>query len=333
MPTPRTMTSRTMTALQQFQRLLPPDRLRDFTPVVLLLALCVIIQAREPGFATLGTLSVILADMASLFVLAAGVTFVILLGGIDLSIQAVASLGSVVLAQALPYLGPAAFLAVIAVGLLFGVISGVVHVRLRVPSFVATLATGGVAAGIALLLAGGRTITIGEDSRHYTAWLNGSFLGMPSAFVVAAGIGAVGFVVLRYTRFGRYSIAVGAGEPAAAAAGINVDRVKIMAFAASGMLAAVAGAILGCRMSSGSPALANQQLLPAIAAVIVGGTAITGGLGGMLRTAMGALIIAVVQLGMTFVGINIFAQQTVFGLMLVAAVAVTIDRSKLAVIK
>ena len=319
--------------LHILREILPPERLRDLAPLALLLLLCVGIQAVAPGFATRGTLAVILADMASLFVLAAGVTFVILLGGIDLSIQSVASLGSVVLAQSVNHAGPAAFLAVLATGLLFGVVSGIVHVRLRVPSFIATLATGGVASGIALLLSDGQTITIGESGRRYTVWLNGSSLGIPDTFLLAVGIGAIGFVVLRYTRFGRYSQAVGAGEPAAAAAGINVDRVKIMAFAASGMLAATAGAILGCRMSSGSPALANQQLLPAIAAVIVGGTAISGGLGGMLRTAMGALIIAVVQLGMTFVGVNIFAQQTVFGLMLVAAVAVTIDRSKLAVIK
>jgi len=319
--------------IRQLNRLLPPDRQRDLAPFVLLLLLCIGIQSLEPGFASAGTLSVILADMSSLFVLAAGVTFVILLGGIDLSIQSVASLGSVVLAQTLPYAGPAAFLAVLATGLLFGLVSGIVHVRLRVPSFVATLATGGVAAGCALLLAAGRTITIQEGGRRYTAWLNGSLLGVPAVFWLATAIGVVGFVLLRYTRFGRYSIAVGAGEPAAAAAGIDVNRVKIMAFAASGMLAATAGAILGCRMSSGSPALANQQLLPAIAAVVVGGTAITGGLGGMGRTATGALIIAIVQLGMTFVGVNIFAQQTVFGLMLVAAVAVTIDRSKLDVIK
>ena len=319
--------------MQFVREILPLERLRDLAPLALLLVLCLGIQAMAPGFATRGTLAVILADMSSLFVLAAGVTFVILLGGIDLSIQSVASLGSVVLAQSVNHVGPLAFLVVLATGLLFGLASGIVHVRLRVPSFIATLATGGVASGIALLLADGQTITIGESGRRYTAWLNGSPLGIPATFLLAVGIGAIGFVVLRYTRFGRYSQAVGAGEPAAAAAGINVDRVKVMAFAASGMLAAVAGAILGCRMSSGSPALANQQLLPAIAAVIVGGTAITGGLGGMLRTAMGALIIAVVQLGMTFVGVNIFAQQTVFGLMLVAAVAVTIDRSKLAVIK
>ena len=309
------------------------EGLRDLAPLLLLLVLCGILAATAPGFASHDTLSVVLSDMSSLFVLAAGVTFVILLGGIDLSIQAVASLGSVVLAQMLPRVGASAFLFVLATGLLSGLLSGIVHVRLRVPSFVATLATAGVASGIALLLANGRTITIGAEQRRLTGWLNGMALGVPSVSLLALAIGLIGFVVLRYTRFGRYSMAVGAGEPAALAAGINVDRVKITAFAASGMLAAVSGAILGCRMSSGSPGLANQLLLPAIAAVIVGGTAITGGLGGMGRTAIGALIISIVQLGMTFLGVDIFAQQTVFGLMLVGAVAVTIDRSKLAVIK
>jgi ribose transport system permease protein len=117
------------------------------------------------------------------------------------------------------------------------------------------------------------------------------------------------------------------------AAGINVDRTKIIAFAVSGTLAAIAGTILAARLSSGSPNLANQLLLPAIAAVIVGGTAITGGLGGVARTAVGALIISIVRIGMTFVGINIFAENVVFGTVLILAVAITIDRSKIAIIK
>jgi ribose transport system permease protein len=108
-------------------------------------------------------------------------------------------------------------------------------------------------------------------------------------------------------------LAVGAGEPAAIAAGINVDRTKIIAFAVSGTLAAIAGVILAARLSSGSPSLANQLLLPAIAAVIVGGTAITGGLGGVARTAVGALIISIVRIGMTFIGVNIFFENVVFG--------------------
>ena len=149
----------------------------------------------------------------------------------------------------------------------------------------------------------------------------------------SAVIGIVSLLALGYPRFGRQAIAVGAGGPAAWAAGINVDRTKIIAFAASGMLAAIAGIVLAARLSSGSPVLANQLLLPAIAAVIVGGTAITGGLGGVARTAVGALIISIVRIGMTFVGVNIFLENMVFGAVLIAAVAITIDRSKIAVIK
>jgi len=106
-----------------------------------------------------------------------------------------------------------------------------------------------------------------------------------------------------------------------------------MAFAASGLLAALAGTILAARLSSGSPSLANQLLLPAIASVIVGGTAITGGLGGIGRTAVGALTVSIVRIGMTFVGVDIFAEQMVFGAVLIGAVALTIDRSKVPVIK
>jgi len=298
-----------------------------------LVGLCAVVELLAPGFASADTLSVILSNTSALFVMGAGATFAILLGGIDLSIQAVASLASVVLAKLLPLIGPFAFPVTVLLGIAFGAASGIVHVRLRVPSFIATLATGGVATGLALLVADGRTITITEDSRRFTGWMNGSVFQVPNVFLLSVAIGAVTMAVLRFTRFGRYTLAVGAGEAAAAAAGLNVNRVKILAFATSGTLAAIAGMILASRLSSGSPSLANQLLLPAIASVIVGGTAITGGLGGVGRTAVGALIISVVQIGMTFIGINIFAQQAVFGVMLIAAVAVTLDRSKIPIIK
>ena len=306
---------------------------RDLAPPTLLLGLVVLVELFAPGFVTRDTLLMVVADTAVLFLLATAETFVILLGGIDLSIQAVASFASVVVAQLLPSIGPLAYLVAVGTGTLFGIASGVVHVRLRVPSFVATLATGGVVAGLALLASRGRAITIEEGGRAYTGWLNGTLAGVPSVVILSVAVGLAGFVVLRYTRFGRFSVAVGAGEPAAWAAGVNVDRTKITAFAASGTLAALAGAVLAARLSSGSPNLANQLMLPAIAAVIVGGTAITGGLGNVGRTAVGALIISIVRIGMTFVGVNIFAENIVFGAMLIAAVAVTIDRSKIAIIK
>jgi ribose transport system permease protein len=302
-------------------------------PPALLVALVAIIELASPGFLTGQTIALLLNNTAVLFVLATGVTFVILLGGIDLSIQAVASLASVILAQLLPSVGLLAFPIAIFAGFVFGCISGIVHVKLRVPSFVATLATAGIVTGMALWISDGRAITIEESGRALAAWINASVFGVPVVVLIAAAVGLMSFLALRYTRFGRQSLAVGAGEPAAWAAGINVDRTKIVAFAVSGMLAAVAGVLLATRLSSGSPVLANQLLLPAIAAVIVGGTAITGGLGGVARTAIGALIISLVRIGMTFVGVNIFAENIVFGSMLIIAVAITIDRSKIAVIK
>jgi ribose transport system permease protein len=307
--------------------------LRNAAPLAVLLALVVTVGIAAPSFASPETLLVVLADTSVLFILAAGVTFVILLGGIDLSIQSVASLASVVLAQLLPSLGLLALPIAIFTGLVAGLLGGFVHVRLKVPSFVATLATGGVVAGIALLAANGRAITIEESERAIVLFMNDTVLGTPAVVLIAIGVGLLAFLLLRYSRFGRSSLAIGSGEPAAFAAGLDVDRTKIIAFALSGTFAALAGVVLACRLSSGSPSLANQLLLPAIAAVIVGGTAITGGLGGVVRTAVGALIISIVRIGMTFVGVNIFAQQMVFGAVLIVAVAITIDRSKIATIK
>ena len=308
-------------------------RLRDLAPPALLLALVVLIEVFAPGFVTRDTLLMVLADTAVLFILATAETFVIMLGGIDLSIQALASLASVLLAQLLAPLGLLAFPVVVLAGLAFGLLSGLVHVRLKVPSFVATLATGGVVAGLALLAARGRAITIDQAGRDYVRWIDGTVLGLPAVVIIAAAVGLAAFVGLQSTRFGRHTVAVGAGEPAARAAGVDVGRTKVIAFGLSGMLAAIAGILLAARLSSGSPTLANQLMLPAIAAVIVGGTAITGGLGNVGRTAVGALIISIVRIGMTFVGVNIFAENVVFGVMLIAAVAITIDRSKIPIIK
>ena len=319
--------------MKKLSDLLAAGWVQGAIPPALLVVLIIIIQIASPGFLTGETLGLLLGNTAVLFILATGVTFVILIGGIDLSIQAVASLASVILAQLLPSIGALAFPVAIASGLVFGILSGIVHVRLRVPSFVATLATGGVVAGMALWIAQGRAITIEEGGRLSTTWINATVAGVPVVAILAAVVGIASFMVLRYTRFGRYSLAVGAGEPAALAAGVNVDRTKVIAFAISGTLAAIAGVILAARLSSGSPSLANQLLLPAIAAVIVGGTAITGGLGGVARTAVGALIISIVRIGMTFVGVNIFAENVVFGAVLIIAVAITIDRSKIPVIK
>ena len=306
---------------------------REAAPSLLLLGMIAVIAALTPGVRSFDALGVMLADTATLFVLAAGVTFVIMIGGIDLSIQSVASMSSVVVAMSLPRLGEASLLLALAAGFLAGLFSGVVHVWLRVPSFIATLATSGIVSGLALVASGARSITIGAAGRADLAWITGSWFGMPDLIGLGALVLALGIVLQAYTPFGRFSTAIGAGEAAVWASGVKVDRHKLIAFALSGMLAALGGVFLAARLASGSPLLANQLLLPAIAAVVVGGTAITGGVGGIGRTMIGALMISVVRIGMTFLNVNIFAQQIVFGAVLVLAVAVTIDRTKIPIVK
>lgn len=312
---------------------LADDRFRQWLPMATLIVLVIFVGAIQPGFLEPSTLLQLASDTAVLFILATGVTFVVMLGGIDLSIQSMASLASVIVALTIGRLGYVSFVLAIAVGAVVGWLSGIAHVRLKIPSFIATLATGGVLFSAALVISSERSITLGETARDDLTLISGTTIGVPNVVIIGL-ITLIGAHILQaHTRFGRYSAAIGAGEPAAYASGVKVDRQKIFAFTLSGMFAALAGVVLAGRLSSGSPTLAAELLLPSIAAVVVGGTAITGGVGSIWRTLIGALIISVVRIGMTFLGVNIFAQSIVFGAVLIGAVAITIDRSKIPVVK
>jgi ribose transport system permease protein len=312
---------------------LRPDDLRKWLPLATLAALILMIGIAQPSFLQPSTLIELASDTAVLFILATGVTFVIMLGGIDLSIQSMASLASVVVALTVARLGYGSFLLAIVIGAIAGLLSGIVHVRLKIPSFIATLAMGGVLFSAALVISKERSITLNESGRAYQAWITGRAFGLPNVIFVGLVVLAIAHVLQAHTRFGRYSAAIGAGEPAAYASGVKVGRQKIFAFVLSATFAALAGVVLAGRLASGSPTLAAELLLPSIAAVVVGGTAITGGVGSVWRTLVGALIISVVRIGMTFLGVNIFAQNIVFGAVLIGAVAVTIDRTKIPIVK
>ncbi len=303
-------------------------------PFLTLIVLVLLVGFNAPVFLTVGSMLTTMTDTAALFTLAAGITFVILLGGIDLSGQAVAAVASVAGMLLLAPLGFVAIPLAVAIGMLFGLASGLAQVYLKLPSFIATLAVGSVATSAALLLSGERSVPMSAEQRQaYFSWIVGETFGIPNQILVAILVLFVSLYIERNTCFGYWSRAVGSGEPAARAIGVPINRVKITALVVSGGFAAFAGLVLAARLSSGSPTIANETLLPAIAAVVIGGTPITGGAGSVLNTLIGALMISVVRIGMTFVGINIFAQQVVFGLLIIIAAAVTIDRSKLPIVK
>jgi ribose transport system permease protein len=308
--------------------------LRDNAPFAALVALYLLIEIAEPGFMAWSTQLGLLADSSTLFIMAAGTTFVVLLGSIDLSLQAVASLASVIVALFLPRYG--AWAAVIALAASFGIglLSGVIQTVLRIPSFIATLAISGIASAAALTLSGTRSIAISDDLRNASlGWTTGTSFGIPHEILLAVAVFLFCWFLHRSTVFGRHTDAIGAGEPAAIASGVRVSLTKCLVFATSSFFAGLAGVVMAGRLGSGSPTLANQFLLPAIAAVIVGGTALTGGSGGIARTLIGALLVSVARVGMTFVGISVFAQQIVFGVILIIAVTVAFDRSKVLTIK
>jgi ribose transport system permease protein len=308
--------------------------LQTFLPLIVLAVLVLGVGAYDHTFFSLGNFMSVTADTMTLFLMASGVTLVIMMGGIDLSVQAVASMASCILAAYLPRYGILAIPLAVLGGVIAGFAGGIVSTRLRIPSFIATLAVSGVVITAGYWFSQTRSVNIpAELSDTYLGWATGDTFGIPNEIWVGGVALIILSAILQLTPFGRLVRGIGAQERAVIASGIDVDRVKIAAYTLSGTMAGIAGVVMAARLGSGSPTLAGEFLLPAIASIVVGGTAITGGVGSVWRTFVGALIVQVVRIGMTFMGVSVFAQQIVFGFILVAAVAITMDRAKVLVIK
>lgn len=300
-------------------------------PGVVLVVLVLALSTQNPDFLSSGSLLSIADSAAPLTVLAVGVTVVILCGSIDLSIAALAALSSVLFALWIPAFGAAAAVPVVAVAALAGAVQGLVHVTAKVSSFIVTLGGLGLWSGIALMVSGARTVPVTDLDA--TQWAFSTVAGVPSSVVVALTLVLVLGAVLRLTPAGRWVRAVGHAEPAARLAGLPVDAVKVAAFTVSGACAGLAAVLLVARTFSGAPSLGATLLLPAVAAVVVGGTAITGGHGGLGRTVVGALIVIVLRVGLSTVGVSAGVESIIYGVLIIGAVALTIDRSKLSILK
>lgn len=292
---------------------------RQLRAVWMLLLVGIVLSVASPVFLT-GTnlLNVGLATSVAAL-LAVGQTYVIILAEIDLSVGSALGLSAVVTAMVLRSHGLVAGLASgIAVGVAVGLVNGILVTKARMPSFIATLATMSVLAGLSLQLTSGNPIAVTDYGFQGIGQERLAGVPLPVVIMVVVFL-AFGFVLAR-TRFGRFVYATGDNVEAARLSGIRTQRVKILAFVISGVLAALAGFILTARLSTAEPTAGSGLELEAIAAVIIGGTSLAGGRGNLVGTFVGALVLGVIDNGMNLLDVSPFLQDVVKGLVILLAV-------------
>lgn len=297
-----------------------------------LIVLVVIFALTSPVFLTVTNFSNLLRQVSTLLVVALAGTFVIMLGSIDLSVGSIVTLAGISTAMAVGFLGSAGVFVALLAGAAVGAVNGLLHAYARLPSFIVTLGMLSVIEGISLIISGGSPQSM--PASFLEDIMGGTIFGVvPVIALWAVGIWAVMWFVSSRTVFGRQVVAIGDGEQAARLVGIPVQRIKLLVFILSGLLSAAGGVLLAVRTSSGAPGMGSSFLLDSIAAIVIGGTAITGGVGGPARTILGALTITVLSNGMTLLAVNPFYQEVASGAVVIIAVYMTIRRGELSVIK
>jgi len=288
-----------------------------FGPALALVLMFAVYSVASPHFLTVGNITNVLVQSSPLIILATGQTFALLMGGLDLSQGSIISLVSVVTATIMMNYGiaPAAAIGILS-GVAVGLVNGLLVGPARIQPFIVTLGMLYMIAGAALVVSGGSTIFgLPRPDVDIFFWFGGGFIGpLPVPLIIAALLLAIAYFVLTRTPIGRHIYAIGSNEQVALMSGINVSRTKIFIYLMSGTFAAIAGFLLSGRVISGQPLLGSGDLLlQSIGAVIIGGTSIFGGRGGVLRTLLGVMVIAFMVNGLNLLAISTFAQQVIVG--------------------
>ncbi|MBL0374263.1 ABC transporter permease [Rhizobium sp. KVB221] len=307
------------------------ESLRTYFPLLVLVIVCIGFAIFSDQFFSARNLETVLRQTAVLSIAAMGATFVILMASIDLSVGAVVGLSAVVVAYFMQGLGIVAVPAGLALGIALGAAVGAIHANLKVPSFIATLGLMVAGHGLMLHITQGRPIMIRDEAMRWIG--SGSIAGVPAIVLIALAAFAIAYFVQHHTVLGRSIVAVGGGEVVAQRSGIKVNRIKIVTFALAGLYSGLAGIVLASRMGAGSPTAGSGLELDVIAAVVIGGTPLTGGMGGVAGTIVGALIIAILSNGLNLAGVSSYSQLIIKGMVLIAAVIISIDRKKIGIIK
>jgi ribose transport system permease protein len=301
-------------------------------PSIALVVLIIIFSSLNSHFFSLGNATNVLQQAAVLTVLALGETFVITMGSIDLSIGSTVSMVGMLAALLIRDYGQWAVLAAPLAGAAIGAINGWLAAYARLPSFLTTLGMLFAVNGMTLYLSQGTAISVQPDLQIQSVF-NGFLFGIPTIALWALAAWAISVFAARCTRFGRYVYAIGGGETVAKLCGVPVARFKLYAFVVCGLLAGFAAILLMLRVSGSDPTMGAPLLLPAIAAVVMGGTPLTGGVGGPHRTLLGVLVITILQNGMNLADVNPFLQDVVLGAGVIIAVAINMDRKGLMLVK
>jgi len=291
----------------------------DQRMVLILLILCLAIGLLIPEFLTANNLLNVLRQVSITGMIAVGMTFVIITGGIDISVGAIVALCGVVVALALKAeVGVAlSIVAALAAGAAAGLANGVLVTHVRISPFVATLGTMSVFRGLTLITANGQAIW--ELPKSFIAIGTGYTFGIPNPVIIVLALFLAGHVLLRNFTFGRHVLAVGGDEDASRVSGINVQRVKLLTYALSGLVCGLAGIVLAARLGSGQPSIGVGFELTVIAAVVIGGTSLSGGRGSVFGTLIGALILGVVGNALNLWGVAGFYQTVVSGAIVLLA--------------
>lgn len=314
------------------------ENLIKWAPFLVLIALVILFTAINPTFFSVRNFSRIAVASAPALMVAIGVTFIIVMGSIDLSMEGAVTLTAVLFAYIFIALGGSlsgfGWLAIpvtLLIGALIGVVNGLVHVKLRIPSFMASLAMGFIGTGAGILLTGGDIVKVSDPV--FRGLLTVRLLGFPlMVYVAVLGLLAAWFIQ-RYTILGRNFYAVGGGEDLAHASGVNVARVRILGFGLAGVFYALAAMLVVGRIGQAESITGANFMFVSITSVVVGGVALWGGIGGVWNALVGVLIVGVINNGMVVIGLPDFMQQGVLGALVILSVVLSTDRFSISFVK
>lgn len=294
--------------------------LDKYKSLIGLIVLCVVITIVSPAFMTLSNITNIFTQVSTNAIIAIGMTFVILTGGIDLSVGSTVAISGALAASILKSTNniPLAILVAAITGIVIGLINGILISKGKLQAFIVTLATMTIFRGATLVFTNGTPIS--KLSETFVKIGNGKIGFIPIPVIITIIILIISIYLLTQTRFGRYLYALGGNEDSAKLSGINTNKIKTLVYVISGFASSIAGIIITSRIGSASPNAGTSFELDAIAAVVIGGTSLSGGEGKITGTIIGALIIGVLNNGLNLMNVSPFYQSIVKGLVILIAV-------------